>query len=56
MLTKFAAALCALALLVSPCPAQTDKALKLGPEDALGFLLIQDLRSLSDKVNDTAAS
>src|SRR6266478_5241673 len=54
MLTKFVAAACALALLVTPCPAQTDKALSLIPDDALGFLLIKDLRSLSDKVNDTA--
>src|SRR5688572_11677085 len=64
MLTKFAAAACILALLVSPCAAQadrappdkaqTDKALNLVPEDALGFLLIKDLRSLSDKVNDAA--
>jgi hypothetical protein len=54
MLTKFMAAACALALLVTPCPAQIDKALTLVPDDALGFLLIKDLRSLSDKVNDTA--
>jgi hypothetical protein len=54
MLTKFVAAACALGLLVTPCPAQTDKALSLIPDDALGFLLIKDLRSLSDKVNDTA--
>jgi hypothetical protein len=39
---------------VTPCTAQTDKALSLIPDDALGFLLIKDLRSLSDKVNDTA--
>ena len=54
MLTRFVAAACALALLVTPCPAQTNKALSLIPDDALGFLLIKDLRSLSDKVNDTA--
>ena len=54
MLTRFVAAASVLALLVSPCLAQTDKALCLVPEDALGFLLIKDLRGLSDKVNETA--
>jgi hypothetical protein len=54
MRTRFVAAACALALLATPCPAQTDKALSLVPDDALGFLLIKDLRSLSDKVADTA--
>jgi hypothetical protein len=54
MLTRFVAAACAVALLVSPCRAQTDKALSVIPDDALGFLMIKDLRSLSDKVNDTA--
>src|SRR6516164_1250741 len=54
MLTRFVAVTCALALLATPCSAQTDKALRLIPDDALGFLLIQDLRSLSDKVTDTA--
>jgi hypothetical protein len=54
MLTRLTAAVFAVILLVGPCQAQVDKALQLIPDEALGFLMIKDLRSLSDKVNDTA--
>src|SRR5262245_42832270 len=47
-------ALLALLLTAAPASAQTAKALDLVPEDALGFILINDLRQLSDKVDQLA--
>jgi hypothetical protein len=44
----------ALVLIATPCRAQTRKAVNLVPDDALGFLLIKDLRQLSDKVEQLA--
>jgi len=44
----------ALVLIAAPCRAQTRKAVSLVPGDALGFLLIKDLRQLSDKVENLA--
>lgn len=44
----------ALVLIATPCRAQTRKAVDLVPDDALGFLLIKDLRQLSDKVDQLA--
>ena len=44
----------ALMLIATPCWAQTRKAVDLVPDDALGFLLIKDLRQLSDKVEQLA--
>jgi hypothetical protein len=44
-----------LGLFALPAWAQTSKALEIVPDDALGFLLIKDLRQLYDKVEDLAA-
>src|SRR6266446_8854316 len=44
----------ALLVLTTPCRAQTAKAVDLVPDDALGFLVIKNLRELSDKVEQTA--
>jgi hypothetical protein len=44
----------ALVLLTAPCPAQTARAVDLVPDDALGFLMIKDLRDLSNKVDELA--
>lgn len=38
----------------APALAQSDKAPNLVPEEALGFILIKELRHLSDKVEDLA--
>src|SRR5437764_14026172 len=43
-----------LLLLASPALAQVDKAIEVVPHDALGFILIKDLRQLSDIVDDHA--
>jgi hypothetical protein len=44
----------ALAALGAPAAAQDTKALGLVPDDALGFILVNDLRRLSDKVEAAA--
>ena len=44
----------ALLLVAAPVCGQTTKALELIPDDALGFLLIKDLRQLSDNVEHLA--
>jgi hypothetical protein len=44
----------ALVLIAAPCQAQTRQAVDLVPDDASGFLLIKDLRELSDKVEQLA--
>jgi hypothetical protein len=44
-----------LGLFALPVWAQTNKALEIVPDDALGFVLIKDLRQLYDKVEDLAA-
>jgi hypothetical protein len=44
----------ALLVLSAPASAQTTKALDLVPDDALGFVLIKDLRQLSDRVEQVA--
>jgi hypothetical protein len=44
-----------LALFALPAWAQTNKALEIVPDDALGFILIKDLRQLHDKAEDLAA-
>jgi hypothetical protein len=41
-------------LLAAPVAAQDMKALELVPDDALGFILVNDLRRLSDKVESAA--
>jgi hypothetical protein len=43
-----------LGLFALPAWAQTNKALEIVPEDALGFILIKDLRQLYDKAEDLA--
>lgn len=53
MLTRSVAAAFILTLLAAPCFAQSNKALNLVPDDALGFFVIKDLRRLSDKVSAT---
>jgi hypothetical protein len=44
----------ALVLLAAPCWGQTLKAVSVVPDDALGFLLIKNLRQLSDRVDQLA--
>ena len=44
-----------LGLFALPAWAQTNKALEIVPDDALGFILIKDLRQLHDKAEDLAA-
>jgi hypothetical protein len=44
-----------LGLFALPAWAQTNKALEIVPDDALGFMLIKDLRQLYDKAEDLAA-
>jgi hypothetical protein len=44
----------AVVALAAPAAAQTTKALDLVPDDALGFLMIKDLRRLSDAVENLA--
>lgn len=44
-----------LGLFALPAWAQTNKALEIVPDDALGFILIKDLRQLYDKGEDLAA-
>src|SRR5258707_6826665 len=51
---RYLSAALALVLLSAPCRAQTPKAVDLVPDDALGFLVIRNLRELSDKVEQTA--
>ena len=41
-------------VLVAPSQAQTTKAVDLIPDDTLGFILIKDLRELSDRVEQLA--
>jgi len=53
---RLLATVLALFLLASPALAQADKAIEIVPHDALGFILIKDLRQLSDKVDDLARS
>jgi hypothetical protein len=48
-------AVLALLLSTAPASAQITKALDLVPDDALGFILIKDLRQLSDKVEQLAS-
>lgn len=43
-----------LGLFALPAWAQTNKALEIVPDDALGFMLIKDLRQLHDKAEDLA--
>src|SRR5436190_22233675 len=40
----------ALLLIATVAPAQTPKALDLVPDESLGFIIVKDLRQLSDKV------
>jgi hypothetical protein len=44
----------ALVLFAAPVSAQTSKALDVVPEDALGFILVKDLRQLSDRTDALA--
>src|SRR5438093_9058051 len=53
-MTRYLSVGLALVLLAAPSQAQTAKALDLVPEDALGFLVIKNLRELSDKVEQAA--
>jgi hypothetical protein len=53
-MTRFFYTTIALVLIAAPIPAQTRRAVSLVPSDALGFLLIKDLRQLSDKVENLA--
>jgi hypothetical protein len=48
-------AVLALLLSAAPASAQITRALDLVPDDALGFVLIKDLRQLSDKVEQLAS-
>ena len=51
---RYLSAALALVLLSAPCRAQTPKAVDLVPDDSLGFLVIRNLRELSDKVDQVA--
>src|SRR5438093_13609397 len=53
-MTRYLSVGLALVLLAAPSQAQTAKALDLVPEDSLGFLVIKNLRELSDKVEQAA--
>ena len=44
----------ALIVLTAPAAAQQAKALDLVPDDALGFILVNDLRQWSDKIENAA--
>jgi hypothetical protein len=51
----FRLAVLALLLSAAPASAQITRAVDLVPDDALGFILIKDLRQLSDKVEQLAS-
>src|SRR5438045_2339900 len=53
-MTRYLSVGLALVLLAAPCQAQMVKAVDLVPDDALGFLVIKNLRELSDKVDQAA--
>ena len=53
-MTRYLSVGLALVFLAAPCQAQTAMALELVPDDSLGFLVIKNLRELSDKVDQTA--
>src|SRR5947209_14823312 len=53
-MTRYLSVGVALVLLAAPCQAQPAKAVDLVPDDSLGFLMIKNLRELSDKVEQTA--
>ena len=54
-MTRYLSVGLALLVLTLPCRAQTAKAVDLVPDDALGFLMIKNLRDLSDKVRAAVA-
>ena len=53
-MSRLTHALIALSLIAAPISADTSKALDLVPQDALAFILVKDLRQLSDKVDNLA--
>ena len=52
---RFVLSVLVLGLFALPAWAQTNKALEVVPDDALGFVLVKDLRQLHDKAEDLAA-
>jgi len=52
---RFVLSVVVLGMIALPAWAQTNKALEIVPDDALGFILIKDLRQLHDKAEDLAA-
>ena len=50
-MTRYVSVGLVLLILTAPCRAQTARAVDLVPEEALGFLMIKNLRELSDKVD-----
>jgi hypothetical protein len=54
LMKRWCPAAFALLLVASPVSAQTTKALDLVPEDALGFVMVKNLRQLSDGVEALA--